>query len=197
MSMQDIESMMSSSDFVLDSKYEIENVLVLIQEIEAKAKFFKGLKQYRAKQLDQDVAELEGRAARMREVVLRTMVSTDPKKKTMHFPGTGKVTRRAGKSSWTIKDEKAVLKFLDEQGVKGQVIETKESINKKEASKVFDCFHETQVEIPGVEKKNAAEGISISYEEEKDSSHPSKADPGPLSSSPKQTAVDDISEQDL
>jgi ribosome biogenesis protein Nip4 len=189
----DVESM--GFDYVLDSKYEIENVLILIQEVESKTKFFKELKQYRTKQIDEEIKELGERADRLRQVVLRTMISTDAKKKTMHFPGVGKVTRRAGKRTWKIKDEKAVLVFLEEQGVKNQVTETKEVIVKKEVNKIFECLHDQKIDIPGVESKDAAEGISISYEDETESTHPSKVKP--KESSPEPTSVDNISEQDL
>jgi len=193
MSMDDIESMMGSSDFVLDSQYEIENVIISIQEIEGKVKFFKGLKQHRARRIDSDIKELEERAARMRQVVLRTMVATDPKKKTMHFPGTAKVTRRAGKTAWKIKDEKKVLEFMELQGLKKEVVETKEVIVKKEANKIFERFYGQSIDVPGTERENAADGISISYE---DSSSPSvtKSKASPIAS---ETSVEGISEQDL
>jgi phage host-nuclease inhibitor protein Gam len=183
---------MSAPDFVLDSKYEIENVLIMIQQVEDKIKFFKELKQHRAKQLDQEIGDLEDKSNRLRQVVLRTMISTDAKKKTMHFPGVGKVTRRAGKTSWKIKDEKAVMEFLEEQGVKNQVVETKEVIVKKEVNKVFDCLHEHSIDIPGVQHHEAAEGISISYEDED-----FVADSAAKKTKPSAIQADDISEFDL
>ncbi len=172
----DIDSMLTSSaDFVLDSKYEIENVLIEIQQIEDKAKFFKELKQYRAKKVEQDIKELEDRADRLRQAILRTMISTDPSKKTMHFPGVGKVTRRTGKKTWKIKDEDKMLAFLEQEGIKNQVVETKEVVSKKEANKVFECYNDQGTVVPGVERKDAAEGISISYEDEDTEVAPIKA----------------------
>lgn len=163
---EEMESLLSGSDdYTLDSKYEIENVLLMIQQTEDKVKFFKELKQYRAKKLDEEIKSLEDRSERLRRVVLNTMVSTDPDKKTMHFPGIGKVTRRTGKTSWKIKDENELLAFLEDQGVKNQVVETKEVISKKDANKVFECFHDQDITVPGVDRKEAAESISIAYED--------------------------------
>lgn len=156
----------SPANYVLDSKYEIEDVLTMIQQVEDKVKFYKELKQFRAKKIDDEISNLESRANHLRRIVLNTMESTEPKKKTMHFPGVGKVTRRTGKSSWKIKNEQLMLDFLEEQGVKGQVVETKEVISKKEANKVFDCFKDQELDIPGVEYVEPSENISISFEDE-------------------------------
>lgn len=167
---EEMESVLNGpADYVLDSKYEIENVLLMIQQVEDKVKFYKELKQYRAKKLDDEIKDLEGRADRLRRVVLNTMTSTEPGKKTMHFPGVGKVTRRAGKQSWKVKDEQLMLDFLEQQGVKNMVVETKEVVSKKEANKVFDNFKDQKIDIPGVECKEAAESISIAFEDEVDS----------------------------
>jgi hypothetical protein len=93
------------------------------------------------------------------------MIATDPKKKTMHFPGIGKVTRRDGKVSWKILDENLLIDFLTSQGVKNQVVETQETIIKKEVNKLFDCWDDQKVKVPGVEKKDAKESISITFDD--------------------------------
>jgi hypothetical protein len=163
---EEMESLLNGSpDYVLDSKYEIENVLLMIQEAEDKIKFFKELKQYRAKKIDEEINNLGERADRFRRVVLNTMTITEPSKKTLHFPGVGKVTRRAGKSSWKVNNEHLMLDFLNEQGVKNQVVETIEVVSKKEANKVFDCFKDQNMQIPGVEHVEASESISISFDD--------------------------------
>lgn len=172
----EIEAVLNGpADYVLDSKYEIENVLLMVQQVEDKIKFFKELKQYRAKKIDADIQDLEERADRFRRVILNTMASTEPDKKTMHFPGIGKVTRRAGKSSWKVTDEQLMLDFLEKQGVKNMVVETKEVVSKKEANKVFDNFKDQNVTVPGVAYSEAAESISISFEDEVDAPKGKKA----------------------
>lgn len=162
-----LEAILSGpDDFVLDSKYEIEDALLVVKSAEESVEFYKELKKYRVKRIDEQIGLMESKAEKLRKVILNTMVATEPSKKTLNFPGVGKVTRRAGKPSWEIKNEKEMLDFLEEQGVKNQVVETKEVISKKEANKLFDCFVDQNIKVPGVVYVEPNEGVSISFDEE-------------------------------
>lgn len=151
------------ADYVLNSIYEIENALTLLESIGKKVDFFKELKKFRTKSVDSRIKELSEKSAFLRQVVLRTMQQLDDTQRTFQFPSIGKVSRRKGRDSWQIDDEKAVLEFLDKQGIKDQVVEMKEVVDTRKLKKLLDEIPNAE-SVPGVTKKTGEENISITYE---------------------------------
>ncbi len=151
-------------DYLLSSIYEIENILLMIEENGKKVDHLKGLKKHRAKYIDDDISKFQGRNTRLREVIYNTMSRLSPKEKTIPFPGIGKVSRRKVKDTWTISDEEKMLKFFEDEGVKDQAV--REVVDAREAKKLLDSFEDLNTTVPGVEKKLGGESISITFEKE-------------------------------
>ena len=163
----DFETMFSSgipSDYCLNSVFEIEELLEMVRQIEDKMGFYAELKKYRAKVIDDEIQKLEERSQNIRSVILNTMKHAD--KRSLNFPSIGKVVRRAGKTTWQIEDEGELVEFLDKQGVKAQVVHTKEVVDKKSLTKVLDNMADQGIAPRGVAKNDAQEGVSITFEKE-------------------------------
>lgn len=152
---------------VVSNVYDIEDVLVSIRDLEDKVDYFKGLKQHRAKAIDQEIEKATTLADTLRSVVLNSMKQLAPDKKTLSFPSVGKTTRRKPSEGWQVDDERTMLTFLDQQGVKQQVIkEVKEVVDKKQLNNVLDFLDQSGKVVPGVSKKEGDETLSISFDKE-------------------------------
>ncbi len=169
---EQIKELMSDDlpqDYVLDSVYEVENVLLMLKGIKEKVEYFKGLKKYRTKSIDDKIGDLTDRSSRLRGVVLHTMKQLEPKKNTITFPSIGSVTRKKAKSAWNIDDEESLVAFLDKQGYKDTVVKTKQVIDARKLNSVLDDFADARVSVPGVSPKPTSESISIRFEEVEES----------------------------
>lgn len=149
---------------VLDSIYEVENVLVALAEMEKKIEYYKGLRDWRVQSINAEIAKIEGRNAQLRELVLTTLKQLEPNQKTFHFPDVGKVTRKQLSGTWEIEDEQAALAALDKLGMKGRVIEVKESLNKRELKKVVAELSGQNTNVAGTAYKDGSESLSITFD---------------------------------
>lgn len=159
--LKDIDS--GVNGLVLDSVYEIEELLVLISDMEKKIDYLKGLKEYRVSSIDQQITKQSNRIDQLREIILQSMKSLSPDEKTLHFPDIGKVTRKKTSDSYEIEDEAAFVEAVVNLGYKDRVIEIKEKINLKEAKKLAMEIKD----IPGTRVKSGKESVSISFEKSK------------------------------
>lgn len=163
----DFETMFATgipADYCLNSVFEIEDLLEMVRQLEDKVGFYTELKRYRTKVIDEEIAKLEERSDSLRKVVLNTMKHAN--KRSLNFPSIGKVVCRAGKTTWQIDDEDKLMDFLDKQGVKSQVVQVKEVVDKKALTKVLDNMSDQDIHPVGVKKIEAQEGISITYEKD-------------------------------
>jgi len=151
-------------DYILNSVYEIENVLLILKSLDQKIDWYKHLKKYRTASIDEKINDLEERMSRLRDVVLSTMKKLEPKRSTMNFPAIASVTRKANPGKWEIEDEESLLVFLSKSGHKNDVIKVKETLDMKELKKVLDDFDVSSVKVPGVIHTPGKESISIKYE---------------------------------
>lgn len=191
------------SDFVLSSVYEIETVLEVLKDVEEKIDYFAGLKKHRAEVLDDKIADLKHRSDCLRDVILRTMAALEPKKTTLSFPSLGKVTKRKGKQDWEITNEQSMMGFLEEHGVKDQIVKTEEVVNKSELKKTLDNFEDQSMTVPGVKRVSKPETISVTFESGDDSDDtPEVASPPKAKTKAPKSKVDptpqmSLSESDL
>jgi len=170
-----IKELMSSDlsrDYILGSVYEVENVLLILKDIKEKVEYFKELKKYRTKSIDDKINGLTDRASQLRRVIFHTMKQLEPKKNTITFPSIGSVTRKKPKSSWSVDDEQSMVAFLDKQGYKDAVIKTKQLIDVRKLNNILDDFADARVTVPGVSPKATNESISIRFEENESLSVP-------------------------
>lgn len=149
--------------FVLNSVFEIENVLLLLHKIDKKIDYYKELKKSRIKSIDEELSELTYRKDRLKEVVLSTMRQQEPKEKTLKFPDIGQVTRRTIKSSYSITDEERFTEYADQAGILDQVTKATVSLDRREATKLVKNT-ENPEQIPGVSLSPAKDSLTIKYE---------------------------------
>lgn len=169
MPITDLQELLSGNvppDYVLGSVYEIEDLLLMMKSIDQKIDFFKELKKHRTKSIDEKTSSLEEKIDSLRSIVLRTMKQLEPKQNTLNFPSIGSVTRRKPTGSWQVDDEQVLIKFLDENGAKDNVVKVKETIDGRKLKQVLDDFSSARVPVPGVTHKPGEESISIKYEAE-------------------------------
>ncbi len=153
----------------LNSVYEIENVLILLAEIDKKVLYYKGLKKHRVQSIDEKISDLNAKTDTLRHIILNTMQKVTPDDKTLNFPTIGKVSRRKSKPSWFVDDEEAVLKFLEKQKMRNEVVEVSESVNKRKLNSLLDHFHKDKTVVPGTSLVKGQESLSITFDKNKDS----------------------------
>lgn len=154
------------ADACLTSVFEIENILLHIQELNSKITHLKGLKKYRVESADVEIDRLEEQVRQCRELIKTTMITLEPKEKTLQFPSVAKVTRREDKGGWDIADEEKFLKFVEEQGKKDLIVKTKEVVDKKMAKKLISQFIDNGIDVPGTIEIPPSVSLSITFDEE-------------------------------
>jgi len=164
-------------DFVLDSVFEIEDVLESIAELQDKKEYFKNLKKHRIETCDQKIDSYENKILQLRKVILETMKKLAPKDKTIDFSPIGKVTRKNPTQSWSIEDEDSLKEFLEKNKKKDGVVEVKERFIKRQLDRVLDELSNTIKKIPGVSLKTGEESVSIIFEKTYDPKDKQKEEP--------------------
>ena len=157
-----------SNGQTLTSMYEIEDVLVLIDQVNHKIDYYKEMKKYRTAACDDKISGLNNKAEALRSIVLNTMQKIAPKDKTLDFPDIGKVTRRKPKESIVIDNESLVLDFLEQKGLKGEIVKTVESVDRRKLKTIVQQCDQTGEKVPGISKVTGKESISITFEKPKE-----------------------------
>lgn len=151
---------------LLESVFDIEEMLSNIKKTEDEIKHLKELKSYRNARIDATMSSLEEDVSKAKMIILDTMVKLEPKKKTLPFPGVGKVSRKDKALNWIVEDDESLLADLEKQGLKDKVIEKKEVIVKKQLNSLLDDFEKNKKELPqGVKRSEAGQTLSISFED--------------------------------
>jgi hypothetical protein len=149
---------------VLDSVFEIEELLEAISVLQGKIEHYQELKKYRVSTCENKIESFKSKIDLYRSVILNTMQKFAPDKKTIDFSPVGKVTRKKPSKLWEVNDEEKLLKFLATLGKKEEVVETKEKIIKKKLDGVLDDLLSSKKKIPGVSLVESDESISIVFE---------------------------------
>ena len=149
---------------VLISIYEVENALTVLDFITKKINFLKDLKKHRNQTLDDEVNKLSEKEDFVRDVILKTMQNLAPQEKTLHFPGTGKATKRTIKPSWSVVDQEKFIAFLKEKNIRTDIIKKKESVDAKDAKQVLEEL--SLDSVPGVVKTEKNESLTITLEKQ-------------------------------
>lgn len=152
--------------YTLSSTFEIENILLLIEEIDKKLEYYKELKKHRVKSIDDKIGSLSQKEATLRGVILNTMKSMN--EKSLDFPDIGKVSRRKSKSAIVLDDQDEVIAYLDKKGLKDGVIKTVESIDKRKLNSLIGDLEKQGEVVPGISKTPGSESLSIAFEKPKD-----------------------------
>lgn len=150
----------------LSSTFEIENILLLIEEIDKKLEYYKELKKHRVKSIDDKISTLNIKEATLRSVILNTMKSMN--EKSLDFPDIGKVSRRKAKSAIVLEDQDAVIAYLEKKGLADGLIKVVESLDKRKLNSLVSDLEKQGEDVPGVSKIVGAESLSIAFEKPKD-----------------------------
>lgn len=154
----------------LTSTFEIENILLLIEEIDKKLEYYKELKKHRVKSIDAKISSFNQKEAVLREVILNTMKSLN--EKSLDFPDIGKVSRRKAKSTIVLEDQDVIVAYLDQKGLKEGVVKTVESIDKRKLNSLVSDLEKQGEDVPGISKVLGSESLSIAFEKPKDPNTP-------------------------
>jgi phage host-nuclease inhibitor protein Gam len=150
---------------VLPVNLKSRTPIILIKSLQDRQTWLKELKRQRAKSIDDELQSIEAFEERVRKVIQNTMEAHVPEKKSLDFPGIGKVQKRATKPNWEVQDEDAVIGFLEENGKK-EALKTETSLVKKELNRICDEYYKANMEVPGVARKPAGESLSVSVSKE-------------------------------
>ena len=155
------EIFMDDEPKALESEFDLDDLLAAIDSINDKVKFLEQLKKQRSKSIQSEIDKLQCQGEKLRDVVLLTMNNVG--KKSLNFPGVGRVSIKEGRKSWIISNEDELIKKLyDELGEddfnrlvqERQVIMSKKDINPildnwESVGKLPDCV-EKKVNPPSV-----------------------------------------------
>lgn len=167
--MDDLRALLSgqiTDKHVLSSTFEIENILLVIEEIEKKLEHYKELKRQRVKSIDEKVSSLNAKQTMLRQVILNTM--THMNEKSLDFPDIGKVSRRKSRATLVMEDQDSVLNYLDKKGLKDHVVKTVETVDKRKLNSLVNDLEKQGEVVPGVSKSQGSETVSISFEKPTD-----------------------------
>ena len=159
-----------TSDASLETIYDIESVLLVLDEINKKIDYYKDLKKHRAQAIDEKISRLTGQVGVFRQVIQNTMDKRAPNQKTLDFPSVGKVSKRKAKDSWVVDDEEQVLNFLDSKGQKAEVVKIVESIDRRKLATLLGKLTKQGETIPGATMQVGSESISITIDKDENKS---------------------------
>lgn len=151
---------------ILSSTFEIENILLLVEEINKKLEYYKELKKHRVKSIDDKISSLNQKEADLRGVILNTMKNMN--EKSLDFPDIGKVSRRKSKTAIVLEDQDKIVAYLDTKGLKSGVVKNVETIDKRKLNSLISDLEKQGEDIPGISKSIGPESLSITFEKPKD-----------------------------
>lgn len=155
----------------LQDKYEIENVLLVLQNMTKKIEFLKELKKRRVAAIDEQIQKEESDAEKLEEAIKTCMQRN--KDKTLDFPGVGKVQVRSSKGTWTIVDDEGLRDHLQALGKFDEVSETSWKFKKKDLNKLLDQLQENNNTSPFVQREQDKTSLSVSFPKEETAVTPS------------------------
>ena len=148
----------------LQDKYEIENVLLVLQNMAKKIEFLKELKKRRVAAIDEQIQKEESDAEKLEDAIKTCMQRN--KDKTLDFPGVGKVQVRSSKGTWTIVDDEGLRDHLQALGKFDEVSETSWKFKKKDLNKLLDQLQENNNTSPFVQREQDKTSLSVSFPKE-------------------------------
>jgi len=148
----------------LTDKYEVEGVLLALQQMNRKVEFLKELKRRRVSSIDAQIQAEEASMATLEDAIKACMKRN--KEKTLDFPGVGKVGVRETKGTWTIIDEEGLRRHLESLGKFNEVSEESWKFKKKDLNKLLDELQQNNNTSTFVEKEPAKTSLSVSFPKE-------------------------------
>lgn len=154
----------------IESKLEIEDVLLHIRKMEKDIDFYKQVKSARAAVIDAKIEKVDSQVEMLRDAILSYMTENGESK--VDFPGVGKVTTRTNKSSYVVEDQSAVEKHLEKLGLLKDVAEQLWKFDKKALNKTLDELKEGNNLPAGIKIEPGKPAIAVSFAKESDAPKP-------------------------
>ena len=149
----------------LESTYEIEDLLSAIKGMRDKLEFLDKLKKARSQAINAEISKISDQSHILEETVRLTL--EDNNKKSLNFPGIGKVTSTERKGKWVISDQEQFVKDLEDNDAAAydKVVSKEDLVNKKEANAIFDIWEEVG-KIPSYVKRDpSTKSTKFSFDE--------------------------------
>jgi hypothetical protein len=154
----------------IDEDVDLEKLVASISKIKEEVEFLKALKKRRAEPIDAKIEKLTNNEAIIRDIILDLMPQLFPKKKTVDFPGVGKITRRSLNGKWEVTDEMALAKEARKHGQLDELFDKKLVLKKKFLSSVIAEILKDEDEVDGVEfvEPESEFALTVTLEKESD-----------------------------
>ncbi|GAG79605.1 unnamed protein product [marine sediment metagenome] len=152
----------------LKSEYDIEDVMIIVNDMNDKVSFLEGLKKKRVKDIKQELDMYDQQLAKLEKVIIKTLESVN--KKSLKFPGVGGVSLATRKGKWVVKNEGDlldVLKSTDEEAHK-RVVSSKPVIDKKALDDILDNWEKVDMIPDCVKHEGATKHIKFRFEKSAD-----------------------------
>jgi len=163
---QNLSALFEGEPEPLESEEEIEDLILAIGGFERDVEFYKRLKKRRVEQIDLEIRKAQFSQERFREIIKLTLKKTG--RKSLKFPGVGKVSTRKNKGTWTIDDENGLLDYLKDNLSEedyNHLVKTDIKLVKSNVNKVLDVL-ERSGEVPEMVKREDDKiSISVSVDE--------------------------------
>ena len=140
----------------------IEAALELIKKYQEQNVDLKEFKKQKTNIINQDIESNEGRVQFIRSVIIETLKSLN--KKSIKFPGLGKVSHSVRKGGWIIKEEELLIDLLKEEG-EDDCFEEKTVLKKTPLNKLLDTWGPIDKIPKGVaERDEEKDSVTITFE---------------------------------
>lgn len=147
----------------INSKVEVEDVLLEINRLERETEFLRELKKHRTSPIDRRIKEDEGNVETLRNAALTYMTENNESK--LAFPDVAKISIRNQPVSFEIADQQKVESHLQKIGVLTDVAESVWKFDKKKLNALLKDL-KTNNNLPdGVSTVEGKVSIAISFDD--------------------------------
>jgi hypothetical protein len=168
MDKKDIVTMLTSEDVThLEEECDIEELILSISGIDKTLEWYKELKKKRIEKIAVEVDKLSKRKERLQEVIKATLNKNN--KKSLNFPGVGKVSTRnvKGKWEWEDEDNDTLIAYLQKE-LEGEeldkIVVTKPTIAKAPLKKVLDLWEKNGSLPSTVTRADEKQSLSVTVD---------------------------------
>lgn len=168
MDKQVISAILTSKDVTpLDSECDIEELILSISGIDKTVEWYKELKKKRIEKITAEIDKLSSRKERLKEVIVATLDENN--KKSLNFPGVGKVSVRnvKGKWDWDEEDNDSLISYIQKE-LEGdeldKIVVTKTTIVRTPLKKVLDLWEKNGSLPSTVKRVDDKQSLSVTVD---------------------------------
>ena len=149
----------------LDNEFEIEEAIRFIHKIDKELDWLKGYKKYQADKISKNIDDLSGKKEKLKAIISATMEKSD--KKTLSFPGIGKVSLKDNKGKWDIKDQDSLVGFLQKElseDAFDEVVEKSIKISKKNLNTILNKWEKVDKVPDSVQREEGSKSVAVTFD---------------------------------